>query len=105
MESKGRPLSKRERERGVREREREREREHQMETTLLFQVQHYIQAIQDLKGAPTDLRKLTQTSVSNNIAAILFGRRFDYNDPQFNRYMDAWEEMVQALGGKDRGVN
>ena len=76
-----------------------------METTLLFQVQRYIQAIQDLKGAPTDLRHLTQISVSNNIAAILFGRRFDYDDPQFSRYMNAWDEFVLAITGEEGGRN
>ena len=67
---------------------------------MFLQVQHYIQAIQDHQGAPADLHRLTQVSVSNNIASILFGHRFQYDDPQFGRYLTATEENGKYIGGK-----
>ena len=64
------------------------------------EVTHYIRAIQDFKGEPADLSKLTQVSVSNNICSIVFGQRFEYNDPEFIRYLSTMDENFKILSGE-----
>ncbi|KAK7101305.1 cytochrome P450 2J1-like [Littorina saxatilis] len=62
------------------------------------EVTHYIRAVEDHHGAPVDLSTLTQISVSNNICSIIFGKRFDYDDPTFIGYMRMLEENMKAIG-------
>ena len=64
------------------------------------EVIHYIRAVEDHQGAPADLSKLTQVSVSNNICSIVFGRRFQYDDPDFIGYMSDMDEVFRILSGK-----
>ena len=64
------------------------------------EVTHYIRAVEDHQGAPADLTKLTQVSVSNNICSIVFGRRFQYDDPDFIGYISVMDEVFRSLSGK-----
>ena len=63
------------------------------------EVTHYIRAIQQHQGAPVDLQHLTQTSVSNNIMSIVFGKRFEYDDPDFKKYIHAMDDTMGSLTG------
>ncbi|PVD29099.1 hypothetical protein C0Q70_11696 [Pomacea canaliculata] len=62
------------------------------------EVKEYINALAEKKGQPQDLARMTQVSVSNNISSIVFGKRFEYEDPVFKRYIQALEENIQAVG-------
>ncbi|KAL8615097.1 hypothetical protein ACOMHN_009173 [Nucella lapillus] len=62
------------------------------------EIIHYIRAIKEHQGASVDLRELTQMSVSNNIAFILFGRRFQYEDASFAEYVHLVEETTRLFG-------
>ena len=64
------------------------------------EITHYIRAVEDLQGAPADLSKLTQVSVSNNICSIIFGQRFEYDDTGFCRYLNAMNENLKFLAGR-----
>ena len=64
------------------------------------EVAYYIRAIEDLQGAPADLSKLTGVSVSNNICSIIFGQRFEYDDPGFNSYLRAMDQNLKILAGR-----
>ena len=64
------------------------------------EVTHYIRAIQQHQGAPVDLQHMTQISVSNNIVSIVFGQRYDYNDPQFKSYIKAMDENMASLASE-----
>ena len=66
------------------------------------EVAHYIQAIEDLEGAPVDLFKLTQVSMSNNICSIIFGQRFEYDDSDFRGYLNAVDQIFKILTGRSR---
>ncbi|XP_025099198.1 LOW QUALITY PROTEIN: cytochrome P450 2F3-like [Pomacea canaliculata] len=62
------------------------------------EVKEYINALAEKKGQPQDLARITQVSVSNNICSIVFGKRFEYEDPVFKRYIQALDENIQAAG-------
>ena len=64
------------------------------------EVTHYIQAVEDLEGAPADLSKLTQVSVSNNICSIIFGQRFEYDDSSFRGYLNAMDQLFKIIAGR-----
>lgn len=64
------------------------------------EITHYIRAVEDLQGAPADLSKLTQVSVSNNICSIVFGQRFQFDDPDFLSYITALDENAKLLTGR-----
>ncbi|KAL8604729.1 hypothetical protein ACOMHN_017688 [Nucella lapillus] len=63
------------------------------------EVGHFIQAVENLEGKPADLNHLTTVSVSNNICSIVFGKRFEYDDPVFAMYLNNLEENVKKLSG------
>lgn len=52
-----------------------------MEEHMREEVEELIEKITEAKGAPMILDNLLQPSVSNNITALVFGRRFPYEHP------------------------
>ncbi|XP_076441361.1 cytochrome P450 2B4-like [Babylonia areolata] len=63
------------------------------------EITHYIRAIKDHQGALVDLARMTQVSVSNNICSILFGKRYDYQDPGFLHLMHCFDRNFRLLTG------
>ncbi|XP_076452542.1 cytochrome P450 2B4-like [Babylonia areolata] len=45
-----------------------------------------------------DLERLTHLSVANNICSVVFGKRYDYDDPEFHKQLDVLEGYVKAGG-------
>ncbi|XP_059161815.1 cytochrome P450 2J4-like [Physella acuta] len=58
------------------------------------EAEFYIKALTDLKGKPTDIRELTDTTVSNVISHVVFGHRFEYNEPLFVDAIQALKEIM-----------
>lgn len=63
------------------------------------EVTMYVKELHSYQGQPTDIRRMTQVSVSNNICSIVFGKRFDYDDPVFSGYLHKVDENVTCLTG------
>nr|KAG5708844.1 hypothetical protein BaRGS_009253 [Batillaria attramentaria] len=61
------------------------------------EVGQFVQAVTALQGRPTDLTDLIGVSTSNNICAMVFGRRFRYDDPEFTRYLYLITENFKLL--------
>ncbi|CAN8015329.1 unnamed protein product, partial [Ixodes persulcatus] len=51
------------------------------------EVRCLLSQISELKGEPVFISKYTTPSISNNITGLLFGRRYDYDDPR-RTYLD-----------------
>ncbi|KAK7500081.1 hypothetical protein BaRGS_00008628 [Batillaria attramentaria] len=62
------------------------------------EVTHYIKALNSYQGRPADVGEMTHASISNNICSIVFGRRFEYDDPTFTGCLKAIDENVKAIG-------
>ncbi|XP_005111347.1 cytochrome P450 2U1 [Aplysia californica] len=60
------------------------------------EVDVYVNELLKHKGQPTELRKITNMSVSNVICAIIFGRRYELNDKRFAKMMDIFNELVKT---------
>ncbi|KAL8563687.1 hypothetical protein ACOMHN_050515 [Nucella lapillus] len=63
------------------------------------EITHYIQAIQAHQGAPVDMTRMTQISVANNVCSITFGKRYEYNDPEFIRYLENMDVFLKYSTG------
>ncbi|EGW03088.1 Cytochrome P450 2C38, partial [Cricetulus griseus] len=50
------------------------------------------------KGKPFEIKKVLNASVANVIVSVLFGKRFDYQDPQFLRLLTLIGENVKLIG-------
>ncbi|XP_005096749.2 vitamin D 25-hydroxylase [Aplysia californica] len=59
------------------------------------EVDVYVKELLKHKGQPTELRSITNMSVSNVICAIIFGRRYELDDKQFAKMMYIFNELVR----------
>ncbi|XP_040069887.1 cytochrome P450 2H2 [Ixodes scapularis] len=64
-----------------------------LEEKILDEAQYLVNRISELDGAPVLIRKYTVPSISNIITGLLFGSRYDYDDPR-RTYLD--ENMAGA---------
>uniref|UniRef100_A0A8C0BQC7 Cytochrome P450 family 2 subfamily W member 1 n=1 Tax=Buteo japonicus TaxID=224669 RepID=A0A8C0BQC7_9AVES len=67
------------------------------EEMMLEELQFLIQLIKSFKGGPFQLRFLNMAP-TNITFAILFGRRFDYEDPTFLTLLRLIDEVMHLLG-------
>nr|AEO50743.1 cytochrome P450 II f2-like protein II [Biomphalaria glabrata] len=51
------------------------------------EVLHYLDNLNNNGGKPVDIKSITTESTANIICSILIGKRFDYNDPTFQRLL------------------
>nr|KAG5711010.1 hypothetical protein BaRGS_013744 [Batillaria attramentaria] len=68
------------------------------------EVDEYVNAIASKHGQPFDMTRMTQISVSNNICSIVFGKRFDYQDPVFLDYVRVLDENLSTNSSSNPGV-
>lgn len=65
-----------------------------MEARILEEISELVHALEDEKGQPMDPRQLLQPSVSNVICFLVFGKRFNYDDPKFKDLLNWLHEIV-----------
>ncbi|CAG5128741.1 unnamed protein product, partial [Candidula unifasciata] len=58
------------------------------------EVDAYLKCLAQRKGKPTNIRTITNVSVSNIICAIILGRRFEHDDKAFVSLMDHLNDIV-----------
>ncbi|XP_059169541.1 cytochrome P450 2J4-like [Physella acuta] len=59
------------------------------------EVSVYLKELSLLKDEPSDIKKLTNMSVSNVICSIIFGQRFDFGDLQFQKIVGNFKLLVE----------
>ncbi|XP_013865517.1 cytochrome P450 2K4 isoform X2 [Austrofundulus limnaeus] len=77
------------------------------EETTLEECAHLIQMFENQKGKPFDTARLLNYATSNIISSIVYGRRFEYNDPRFRNLVDRANESIRIAGSaqiQDAGV-
>ncbi|XP_013865516.1 cytochrome P450 2K1 isoform X1 [Austrofundulus limnaeus] len=68
------------------------------EETTLEECAHLIQMFENQKGKPFDTARLLNYATSNIISSIVYGRRFEYNDPRFRNLVDRANESIRIAG-------
>ncbi|KAH9505712.1 cytochrome P450 2 sub U member 1 [Bulinus truncatus] len=63
------------------------------------EVSFFTKALAETNGEHSEIRYLTNTSVSNVISSIIFGQRFLFDDPKFIEMMGLLNEAVKLNSG------
>ena len=67
---------------------------------LEFKIQEemaiFIEELAKLNGAPTDVRHILETSVCNILSSIVFGKRFENDDPKLVKYLQIVNEIFTS---------
>ena len=58
------------------------------------QVSEYLDTLSKLDGQPSDVATLTSNAISNVTCSIVVGKRFEYDDAYFVKFMTDLEELV-----------
>ena len=63
------------------------------------EVATYVEAIAakvDKGDGCLDLDRLTHLSIANNICSVMLGKRFDYEDVEFNEFVDSLDGYLKV---------
>ncbi|KAL2101311.1 hypothetical protein ACEWY4_003072 [Coilia grayii] len=68
------------------------------EEKIIEEAQHLIQMFQNFKGTAFDTKEPVNYAVSNIICAIVYGSRFEYNDPRFKVMVSRANDTIRLAG-------
>jgi cytochrome P450 family 2 subfamily U polypeptide 1 len=67
------------------------------------EIDNFLHALTQRQGAPVvDIEPLTLVSVCNVICSMVFGKRFEYGDPEILSYVKCIKENVKLTGSESR---
>lgn len=69
-----------------------------MEEHIRQEMVELCQRIEALEGKAVEIRPFLGSSTSSNISALVFGKRFDFNDPKRAVLDNAIEDAIRKLG-------
>ncbi|KAG8547577.1 hypothetical protein GDO81_027988 [Engystomops pustulosus] len=69
-----------------------------IEDRIIEECGYLIKLFESLEGKPTDLTTSVVSAVSNIIASIIFGQRFDYQDPNLLKFIGLVDENRRFIG-------
>ncbi|KAK0061231.1 cytochrome P450 2F3 [Biomphalaria pfeifferi] len=62
---------------------------------ILEEASFYTKELAKTNGKPCDIYNLTNMSISNVISSIIFGKRFEFNDPKFIKQIEMFNDLVK----------
>ncbi|XP_070836475.1 cytochrome P450 2K1-like isoform X1 [Chaetodon trifascialis] len=68
------------------------------EDKILEECHHLIQLFEEHKGKPFDTARPANYATSNIISSIVYGSRFEYNDPRFQNMVRRANENIRMAG-------
>ncbi|XP_077408813.1 cytochrome P450 2K4-like isoform X4 [Vanacampus margaritifer] len=68
------------------------------EDKIVEESQHLLEVIRNFKGEAFDTTQPINYAVSNIICSIVYGNRFDYDDPEFTNMVDGMNRKIQLAG-------
>ncbi|CAL1272913.1 unnamed protein product [Larinioides sclopetarius] len=69
-----------------------------IEVHIQDEINHFQEVLKSFKGQPMDLIVPLTSSMSNNISSLIFGRRYEYDDPEKNILDENLDEVTNLLG-------
>ncbi|XP_072187780.1 cytochrome P450 2K1-like [Excalfactoria chinensis] len=69
-----------------------------IEDHVVEEYGYLIDVIESQKGKPLEMTELLNSAVANVIVSVLFGKRFDYEDPTFKRLLSLMNENLRLFG-------
>ncbi|KAJ0061189.1 hypothetical protein NL108_013145 [Boleophthalmus pectinirostris] len=67
------------------------------EDKIIEECGHLLQRIKSFKGGPLDTSKIIPAALFNIICSMVFGDRFEYDDPEFKNYLYSVRRSIQLL--------
>ena len=58
------------------------------------EIEAFLELLSSYKREPFDLTGILTTSMANNVMSITIGRRFDYDDPEFVRFIEMLNDVA-----------
>ncbi|XP_041812146.1 cytochrome P450 2K1-like [Chelmon rostratus] len=68
------------------------------EDKILEECRHLVQMLEEHKGKPFDTARPANYATSNIISSIVYGSRFEYNDPRFKDMVRRVNENIRIAG-------
>ena len=68
-----------------------------MEAKILKEVECFVDILQEQEGKPFDIKETIQASVSNVVFAIACGKRYDYDDEQYLRFLHDVDHAAKKI--------
>ncbi|CAL1272909.1 unnamed protein product [Larinioides sclopetarius] len=62
------------------------------------EINHFLEVLRSFKGEPIDLVAPLTPSMSNNIVSLIFGKRYDYDEPERKSLDENLEEVSKIIG-------
>jgi hypothetical protein len=62
------------------------------------EMTYFLERLEEIRGEPTDIAAVLETSIYNTVSSIVLGKRFDYSDAQFKHFIHLVEEMLKVNG-------
>ncbi|XP_046552806.1 cytochrome P450 18a1-like [Haliotis rubra] len=63
------------------------------------EVEAFITVLDHHAGEDVDPQGIIQTAIANVISSIVFGERFSYDDPLFEKFLEIFDENMKLVGG------
>ncbi|CAL1272923.1 unnamed protein product, partial [Larinioides sclopetarius] len=57
-------------------------RKTKFEEDVMVEINNFLEVLKSYKGKPMNLKSALQASISNNICALVLGKRYDHEDPR-----------------------
>ncbi|KAK2855895.1 hypothetical protein Q5P01_004630 [Channa striata] len=74
------------------------------EDKIVEECDFLIDVFKTFKGKPIDTTQPVNYAVSNIICSIVYGSRFEYDDPEFTSLVDRTNKNIQLLGSPSIGI-
>lgn len=71
-----------------------------IEERILEETACVLDEFQATMGAPFDPRRLLDNAVSNVICTVVFGKRYNYGDPEFLRLLDLFSDNFRIMSSR-----
>ncbi|XP_036403196.1 cytochrome P450 2K1-like isoform X1 [Megalops cyprinoides] len=71
------------------------------EEKIIQEVHHLAEVFEKFKGEPFNTTQPVNYAVSNIISSIVYGSRFEYTDPVFQKMVDRSNENIRLLGSAE----
>ncbi|KAG8187878.1 hypothetical protein JTE90_002423 [Oedothorax gibbosus] len=69
-----------------------------IESHIQDEINHFIDTLRDYKGQPVDCSAPLRPSMANNMAALVFGERYEYEDNELKTLVRNYEETTRVIG-------
>ncbi|XP_051908127.1 cytochrome P450 2K1-like isoform X1 [Hippocampus zosterae] len=74
------------------------------EDKIIEECQYLLEVVRNFKGNAFDTTQPINYAVSNIITSIVYGDRFNYDDPEFNAMVDGMNRRIQLAGSPSAQV-